>query len=128
MKSIIELLLAGPIMVGDVRGAKAEIAKRFDKSDKNAPPQLFGIYKVHLELLADGASVQLTVFLDGNTDATAFAQRMDLKRGEIVAVSVNRVEQKFGVRRVSCNPADIHRLNASDVAALRAAGNTQIGN
>jgi hypothetical protein len=127
MKSILELLQTGPVIVGEVRGAKSEVIKRFDKSDKNAPPQLFGIYKVQLELLIDGAPVQLTVFLDGTTDAEAFAERMGLKRGDVVAAIVSRVEQKNGSRRVSCSPADIHRLDASEVAAIRSAGTSQSG-
>lgn len=36
MKKISQMLLAGPGLVAEVRGAKSEIAKRFDKSDKNA--------------------------------------------------------------------------------------------
>ena len=45
------------------RGGKAETAKRFDKSDKNAAPHRVRMYKVNLELLADGSPVMVSVFL-----------------------------------------------------------------
>ena len=45
MKKIVGLLRTGPLMVAEVRGTKAETAKRFDKSDKNAAPLEFGLYK-----------------------------------------------------------------------------------
>ena len=81
MKKLSQMLLAGPVLVGEVRGAKSEIAKRFDKSDKNAAPIEFGIYKVNLELLGDGSPVMLSVFLDSSAKPDEFAQSMKLKRG-----------------------------------------------
>lgn len=122
MKRISELLLAGPVMVGEVRGAKSEILKRFDKSDKNAPPIQFGVFKVNLEMLADGTQVMLTVFLDPSTSPEDFAQRANLKRGDVVAVSVGKTEMKNGVRRAVSAPGGIVSLAPEEVDALRKAG------
>ena len=75
----------GPVLVGEFRGGKAEIAKRFDKSDKNAAPIEFGMYKFNLELLSDGAPVMISVFLDTGIKADEFAAKVQIKRGDIVA-------------------------------------------
>ena len=48
--------------MGEFRGGKADVARRFDKSDKNAPPIEFGMFKFTLELLSDGSPVMVAVF------------------------------------------------------------------
>src|SRR5438128_7619069 len=102
MKMLAKMLRTGPVIVGEFRGGKAEIAKRFDKSDKNGAPIEFGMYRFNLELLADGAPVIVSVFLDTGIKADEFAARVQIKRGDIVAVGVNKLELKNGVRRASC--------------------------
>src|SRR5438132_3106617 len=102
MKKVIALLRTGPVVVGEFRGGKAETARRFDKSDKNAAPIEFGMYKFNLELLADGSPVMVTVFLEAGTKAEEFAAKVQIKRGDIVAVAVNKLEMKNGVRRAWC--------------------------
>ena len=101
-----KMLRTGPVIVGEFRGGKAEIAKRFDKSDKNAAPIEFGMYKFNLELLADGSPVMVSVFLDVGTKAEEFAAKVQIKRGDAVAVAVNKLELKNGVRRASCGMAN----------------------
>src|SRR5438132_14128307 len=89
MRKLIGMLRTGPVIVGEFRGGKSEIAKRFDKSDKNAAPIEFGMFKFTLELLADGAPVIVSVFLDRGVNAEQFASTVQLKRGDIVATAVN---------------------------------------
>jgi hypothetical protein len=96
------MLRTGPVIVGEFRGGKSEIAKRFDKSDKNAAPIEFGMFKFTLELLADGTPVMVSVFLDHGVNAEQFASTVQLKRGDIIAIALNKLEMKNGVRRPSC--------------------------
>jgi len=119
MKKLIAMLRTGPVIVGEFRGGKAETARRFDKSDKNAAPIEFGMYKFNLELLADGAPVMVSVFLDGGTKAEEFAAKVQIKRGDSVAVGVNKLELKSGVRRASCGMASFVVLEKAEVDLLR---------
>src|ERR1051325_8231449 len=104
MKKLAAMLRTGPVTVGEYRGGKSETAKRFDKTDKNAPPIEFGMFKFTLELLADGAPVMVSVFLDRGVNADQFASTVNIKRGDIAAVVVSKSELSKGVRRVSCGP------------------------
>src|SRR2546427_12999664 len=103
MKMLAKMLRTGPVIVGEFRGGKAETARRFDKSDKNAAPIEFGMYKFNLELLADGLPVMVTVFLDKGTNAEEFAAtaKGQMKRGDVGAVAMKKLEMKKGVRRAS---------------------------
>ena len=49
MKKLVVMLRTGPVLVGEFRGGKGETARRFDKSDKNAAPIEFGMYKFNIE-------------------------------------------------------------------------------
>ena len=113
------MVRTGPVVVGEFRGGKGETAKRFDKSDKNAPPLEFGMYKMNLEMLADGSPVMVTVFLDKGTNAEEFGAKVQIKRGDIVAVAVNKLEMKNGLRRASCGAANFTVLEKSEVDQLR---------
>ena len=113
------MLRTGPVLVGEYRGGKAETSKRFDKSDKNAPPIEFGMFKFNLEQLGDGAPVMVTVFLDAGVRAEEFAGKVQLKRGDIVAVAVNKIEQKNGVRRASCGMTNFVLLEKSEADQVR---------
>jgi len=115
MKKLITMLRTGPVIVGEFRGGKAETARRFDKSDKNAAPIEFGMYKFNLELLADGSPVMISVFLDAGTKAEEFAAKVQIKRGDAVAVAVNKLELKNGVRRASCGMANFAVLEKAEV-------------
>jgi hypothetical protein len=119
MKKIIGMLRSGPLLIGEFRGGKPEVAKRFDKSDKNAPPIEFGMYKFTLELLTDGTPVMVSVFLDRDVKAEQFAGTVQLKRGDIVSVAVNKIEMKNGVRRASCAANGFIALDKSEVDQLR---------
>ena len=119
MKMLAKMLRTGPVIVGEFRGGKAEIAKRFDKSDKNAAPIEFGMYKFNLELLADGSPVMVSVFLDAGIKAEEFAARVQIKRGDVVAVAVNKLELKNGVRRASCGMANFMVPEKAEVDLLR---------
>jgi hypothetical protein len=119
MKKLVLMMRTGPLVVGEFRGGKGETAKRFDKSDKNAPPLEFGMYKMNLEMLGDGSPVMVTVFLDKDTKAEEFGAKVQIKRGDIVAVAVNKLEMKNGVRRASCGPANFTALDKSEVDQLR---------
>src|SRR5436190_14701935 len=99
MKRVVAMLRSGPVIVGEFRGGKAETAKRFDKSDRNAAPIEFGMFKMTIELLSDGAPVIVSAFLDQGLKAEQFASTVQLKRGDIVAIAVNKLEMKSGVRR-----------------------------
>jgi hypothetical protein len=119
MKKLVLMMRAGPVFVGEFRGGKGETAKRFDKSDKNAPPLELGMYKMNLEMLADGAPVIVTAFLDKGTNPEEFGAKVQIKRGDIVAVAVNKLEMKNGIRRASCGPANFTVLDKSEVDQLR---------
>ena len=109
----------GPALIGEVRGAKPETARRFDKSDKNAPPLEFGMYKINIELMADGSPVMISVFLDAGTKAEDFAAKAQLKRGDVIAVAVNKMELKNGVRRATCGAKGFFVLDKSEADQLR---------
>jgi hypothetical protein len=119
MKKIAAMLRTGPLIVGEFRGGKSEVAKRFDKTDKNAAPIEFGMFKFTLELLADGAPVMVSVFLDRGVDAAQFAATVTMKRGDIVAVGMSKSELSKGVRRVSCGATNFVVLDKSEVDQLR---------
>ena len=119
MKKLVTMLRTGPVIVGEFRGGKGETAKRFDKTDKNAPPLEFGMFKMNLEMLADGSPVMVTVFLDKGTNAEEFGAKVQIKRGEIVGVAVNKLEMKNGVRRASCAANGFTALDKSEVEQLR---------
>lgn len=119
MKKLMGMIRSGPVIVGEFRGGKAEIAKRFDKSDRNAPPIEFGMFKLSIELLADGAPVIVSAFLDHGVNAEQFASTIQLKRGDIVAIAVNKLEMKNGVRRASCAANGFTALDKSEVEQLR---------
>jgi hypothetical protein len=119
MKKIVSTLRSGPLLVGEFRGGKAETFRRFDKSDKNAPPIVAGMYKFNVELLADGSPVIVAVFLDTGTNAEEFAAKLQIKRGDVVLVAVNKLEMKNGVRRASCGQANFFVLDKSEVDQLR---------
>jgi hypothetical protein len=120
VKKLSGMLRMGPVIVGEFRGGKGETAKRFDKSDKNAVPIEFGMYKFNLELLADGAPVIVSVFLDTGIKADEFAAKVQIKRGDIIAVGVNKLELKNRVRRASCGMANFSTLEKAEVDQLRA--------
>ena len=119
MKKLVSMVRTGPVVVGEFRGGKGETAKRSDKSDKNAPPLEFGMYKMNLEMLADGSPVMVTVFLDKGINAEEFGAKVQIKRGEVVAVAANKLEMKNGVRRVSCGSVNFTVLDKSEVDQLR---------
>jgi hypothetical protein len=119
MKKLVSMVRTGPVIVGEFRGGKWDIAKRFDKTDKNAPPIEFGMYKFNVELLADGTPVMVTVFLDAGTKAEEFASKVVIKRGDVVVVAVSKIEMKSGVRRASCGQANFFALDKSEVEQLR---------
>lgn len=119
MKKLVSMVRTGPVVVGEFRGGKGETTKRFDKTDKNAPALEFAMYKMHLETLADGSPVLVTVFLDKGTNAEEFGAKVQIKRGDVVAVAVNKLEMKNGVRRASCGSANFIVLDKSEVDQLR---------
>src|SRR5436190_23720542 len=119
MKRVVAMLRSGPVLVGEVRGAKAETAKRFDKSDKNAPPIEFGMYKINIEQLADGSPAMVAAFLEKGVKAEEFAGKTQVKKGDIIAVAVNKLELKNGVRRASCSSSGFVVLEKAEVDQLR---------
>lgn len=119
MKKLAAMLRTGPVLVGEFRGGKSETAKRFDKTDKNAAPIEFGMFKFTLELLADGTPVMVSVFLDRGVNADQFAAGITMKRGDIVAVLISKSELSKGVRRVSCNPTSFVVLDKNEADQLR---------
>jgi hypothetical protein len=119
MKRLVSLVRTGPVVVGEFRGGKAEVARRFDKTDKNAAPQEFGMYKFNLELLGDGSPVIVTVFLDVGTKAEEFATKVQIKRGDVVVVAVSKLEMKNGVRRANCGSTNFFVLDKSEADQLR---------
>jgi len=119
MKKIVSMLRGGPVLIGEFRGGKAETFRRFDKTDKNAAPIEAGMYKFNVEQLGDGSPVLVAVFLDLGTKAEEFASKVQIKRGDIVGVAVNKLEMKNGVRRASCGQANFFVLDKSEVDQLR---------
>ena len=119
MKKLVLMVRTGPVVVGEFRGGKGETTKRFDKIDKSAPPLEFSMYKMNLELLADGSPVMVSVFLDAGIKAGEFAATVQIKRGDVVAVAVNKLELKNGVRRASCGMANFVVLEKAEVDLLR---------
>jgi hypothetical protein len=119
MKKLAAMLRTGPVIVGEFRGGKSETAKRFDKTDKNAAPIEFGMFKMTIELLADGSPVMLSVFLDRGINADEFAKSVTLKRGDIVAIAVSKLEQVKGVRRASCSSTGFILLDKAEADQLR---------
>jgi hypothetical protein len=119
MKRISAMLRTGPVLVGEVRGAKGETARRFDKSDKNAPPLEFGLFKINVELLADGSPAMVSVFLEQGVKAEEFAGKAQIKRGDIIAIAANQLELKNGVRRATCSANGFVVLEKSEAEQLR---------
>src|ERR1700720_740849 len=118
MKRISAMLRTGPVLVGEVRGAKAETAKRFDKSDKNAAPIEFAMFKINIELLADGSPAMVSVFLDQGVKADDFAGKAQVKRGDIIAIAANKLELKNGIRRATCAANGFVVLEKSEAEQL----------
>ena len=119
IRRVMRVVAAQPVIVGEFRGGKGETAKRFDKSDKNAAPIEFGMYKFNLELLGDGAPVMISVFLDAGIKAEEFAPKVQIKRGDIVVGGVNKLELKNGVRRASCGMTNFVALEKAEIEQLR---------
>ena len=61
----------------------------------------------------------VSVFLDAGIKAEEFAAKIQIKRGDPVAVAVNKLELKNGVRRASCGMANFTILDKSEVDQLR---------
>ncbi len=120
MKTLAAMLRSGPVIVGEFRGGKSETAKRFDKTDKDAAPIVFGMFKFTLELLGDGSPVMVSVFLDRGTDAEQFAAAVKIKRGDIMAIAVSKLELVKGVRRASCGATNFVVLDKSEMDQLSA--------
>lgn len=121
MSTLYQSLKQGPLLVAEVRGFKSEIGRKFDKSDKNAPPITFGVFKVHLELLSDGAPIMLSIYPDASIDLATFGEKLGLKRGVIVAVSVGRLELKDGQRKAVCAATAIRVVDEEEARTLLAA-------
>lgn len=119
--NLYKLLKLGPLVAGEVRGFKSEVGKKFDKSDKNAPPITFGVFKMHLELLEDGAPVMISVYARQGETMDGFAEKVGLKRGLVVVAHVGKSEFKDGQRKVVSQPETIFVLNAEEEAKLREA-------
>jgi hypothetical protein len=121
MSAIYRLLRSGPLLIAEVRGFRAEVGKKFDKSDKNAPPITFGVFNIHLELLSDGAPVILSIYPGATVELEKLGEQLQLKRGALVAVSVGKLENKSGQRRAVCAPGGIRVLSQDDARAILAA-------
>jgi hypothetical protein len=121
MSKLYQALRQGPLLVGEVRGFKSEVGKKFDKSDKSAPPITFGVFKVHLEILSDGAPVMLSIYPDASLNLETLGEQLGLKRGAIVAVSVGKLELRDGQRRAVCAPNAVRVLDEREIETLRAA-------
>src|SRR5450432_2327273 len=119
MKKIAGMLRTGAVIVGEFRGGKSEVAKRFDKTDKNAAPIEFGMFKFTLELLADGSPVMVSVFLDRGVNSEQFASTVTMKRGDVVAIAVSKLELLKGVRRASCGATNFVVLDKAEIHLLR---------
>lgn len=121
MNTVYKYLKQGPLMVGEVRGFKAEIAKKFDKSDKNAPPIAFGVFKINIELLSDGSPVMLSIYPDPSLELEKLGEKLGLKRGAIVAVSVGKMELRDGQRKAVCKVDAIRVLDEEEAKKILAA-------
>ena len=121
MKTIYDHLKRGPVLVGEVRGFQSEVGKKFDKSDKNAPPITFGVFKIHLELLGDGAPVMVTIYPGQSDNTEALSERLGLKRGSPVALIVSKSEYKDGQRKVVCALDSIWPLDPEEEKRIRPA-------
>jgi hypothetical protein len=77
------------------------------------------MYKFNLEVLADGAPVMVTVFLDTGTNGEEFAAKLQIKRGDVVVVAVSKLEMKNGVRRASCGQTNFFVLDKTEAEELR---------
>jgi hypothetical protein len=114
-------LRRGPVLVGEVRGFKSEVGRKFDKSDKNSPPIVFGVFKVHLEILSDGAPVMLSIYPDRSVNADTLGEQLGLKRGAIVAISVGKLEMRDGQRRAVCAVDGLRVLDEEEIRRLQVA-------
>jgi hypothetical protein len=121
--SLHELHKLGPVVVGEVRGFKSELGKKFDKSDKNAPPIVFGVIKVNLEQVGNGTPLIVSIYPSQGKDIDALVSELSpkLQRGAVVAVLVSKSEFRDGFRKVGSTPDGIHMLNEEDLKKLRAA-------
>jgi|SRR5439155_25161578 len=122
MESNVQLyrdLRRGPVLVAEVRGFRSEVGKKFDKSNKDAPPITFGVFKVHLEILSDGAPVMLSIYPGGSMNLDTFGEELGLKRGVIVAVAVGKLEMKDGQRKAVCAPNALRVLDEKEIQTLR---------
>ena len=120
MRAICRALRAGPLLIAEVRGFRSEIGKKFDKSDKSAPPIVFGVFKIHLEILSDGAPVMLSMYPDASIELDKFGETLGLKRGAIVAVSVGKLEMRDGQRKAVCAPTAVRILEEEEIRQVRA--------
>ena len=102
----------GPALIGEVRGAKPETAKRFDKSDKNAPPIEFGMFKINIEQLADGIPVGRLV---ASVVAGASTGRRRVSVVMLSSRSVVSAQEKLAVLNCRRLPG---RLNTAETALL----------
>lgn len=118
MSVLFQYLKQGPLMVGEVRGFKSEIGKKFDKSDKNAPPITFGVFKINVELLCDGTPVMVSIYPDSSQNPDGLGERLKLRRGAIVALRVGKTELKNGQRMAVCPLDGVHVLNEAEAAEL----------
>ena len=118
MSAIYRFLRSGPLLGAEVRGFRAEIGKKFDKTDKNAPPITFGVFNIHLELLSDGAPVILSIYPRDGTEIEKLGEQLGLKRGVLVAVSVGKLENKAGQKRAVCAPEAVRVLSEDDARTL----------
>ena len=66
------------------------------------------MYKMNLEMLADGSPVMVTVFLDKGINAEEFGAKVQIKRGEIMAVAVNKLEMKKQGSSCIMRPDKLH--------------------
>jgi hypothetical protein len=121
MNTILSQLKKGPLLVGEVRGFKSEVGKKFDRSDKNAPPILFGVFKIHMEILEDGAPVTVSMYPDANSNPDKLGEELGLKRGCIVSIQVTKIEFKDGQRQAKCSMNGIHILDSAETTNLQCA-------
>jgi hypothetical protein len=121
MGIVYRYLRQGPLLVGEVRGFKAELGRKFDKSDKNAPPIVFGVFKVHLELLSDGAPVMLSIYPDRSVNLDDLGEKLGLRRGVIVAISVGKLELQAGQRKAVCAADGIRILDEEETRKIQTA-------
>ncbi len=121
MNTILKQLKLGPLLVGEIRGFSPEVGKKFDKSDKNAPPIVFGVLKINIELLENGTAVIVSVYPKQDDNIDDLIVKLGLKRGSVAAFIVGKAEYKEGIRKVSCSPESIWVLDPEEEGRLRAA-------